>query len=278
MFRWSLSCIAALIFALAVTAPAGAHRTVSGGTAAPDRPQIEALRCDTGETRRCPRGRTLVLDGENLESSRAVVFLGGKGRGDNRRSTPTEATPHSLVVNVPATARTGPVLVSSRAAGPSARSSKLEIVAPVPVAPEGALAETDGVFPVDGRYEFGTETNRFGGGRNHRGQAILARCGLRVVTALGGKVTKAAYEGGAGNFVVVDAPDGTSQVYMHLRDPAIVKRGDTVSPGQQLGVVGTTGRSSACHLHFELWTAPGWYRGGTAVDPLPALQSWGASG
>jgi murein DD-endopeptidase MepM/ murein hydrolase activator NlpD len=63
-----------------------------------------------------------------------------------------------------------------------------------------------------------------------------------------------------------------------MRDPAIVKRGDTVSPGQQLGVVGTTGRSSACHLHFELWTAPGWYRGGTAVDPLPALQSWGASG
>jgi murein DD-endopeptidase MepM/ murein hydrolase activator NlpD len=274
MFRWSFACVAALLLSLALAAPGAAHRTVSGGTAAPDRPRIEALRCDTGETRRCARGGTLELSGEYLETSRAVVFLGGKGRGDNRRSAPTDATPHSLVVKVPATARTGPVRVSSRAAGPSARSSKLQIV-PLP---DGELAETDGVFPVDGRYEFGTYTNRFGGGRNHRGQDILAPCGLPVVAALGGTVTKAAYEGGAGNFVVVDAPDGTSQVYMHMRDPAIVTRGDSVSPGQPLGFVGTTGRSSACHLHFELWTAPGWYRGGTAVDPLPALQRWAATG
>jgi murein DD-endopeptidase MepM/ murein hydrolase activator NlpD len=278
MFRWSLSCTAALAFALAVAAPAGAHRTVSGGAAAPDRPQIEALRCDTGDTGGCPRGATLALDGEYLETSRAVVFLGGKGRSDNRRSAPTEATPHSLVVEVPPTARTGPVRVSSPVAGPSARSSKLRIVAPVAEAPEGELAETEGVFPVAGRYDFGSETNRFGGGRNHKGQDILARCGLRVLATLAGKVSKAAYEGGAGNFVVVDAPDGTSQVYMHLRDPAIVKRGDSVTAGQQLGFVGTTGRSSACHLHFELWTAPGWYRGGTAVDPLPALQRWAAAG
>jgi murein DD-endopeptidase MepM/ murein hydrolase activator NlpD len=275
MFRWSLSFTTALAFALAVAAPAGAHRTVSGGAAAPDRPRIEALRCDTGETDRCARGATLELDGEYLETSRSVVFLGGTGRTDNRRSTPTEATPHSLVVDVPPTARTGPVRVSSPVAGASARSSELEIVAP---APEGALAETDGVFPVDGSYDFGTATNRFGGGRNHNGQDILARCGLRVVAALAGKVSKAAYEAGAGNFVVVDAPDRTSQVYMHMRDPAIVDRGDSVTAGQQLGVVGTTGRSSACHLHFELWTAPGWYRGGTAMDPLPALQRWAAAG
>jgi murein DD-endopeptidase MepM/ murein hydrolase activator NlpD len=182
------------------------------------------------------------------------------------------------VVKVPALARTGPVRVSSRAAGPSARSSKLQIVAPVQATPEAGLVQAEGVFPVDGRYEFGTQTNRFGGGRNHRGQDILTRCGLPVVAALGGKVTKAAYEGGAGNFVVLDAPDGTSQVYMHMRDPAIVEAGDSVSPGEQLGFVGTTGRSSACHLHFELWTAPGWYRGGTAIDPLPALQRWASSG
>jgi murein DD-endopeptidase MepM/ murein hydrolase activator NlpD len=178
-------------------------------------------------------------------------------------------------VEVPPTARTGPVPVSSPVAGPSARSPKLRIVAPPP---DDALAEAGGVFPVDGRYDFGTETNRFGGGRNHQGQDILARCGLRVVAAVAGKVSTAAYEGGAGNDVVVDAADGSSQVYMHMRDPAIVRRGDSVTAGQQLGFVGTTGRSSACHLHFELWTAPGWYRGGTAVDPLPALQSWSAAG
>lgn len=275
MFRWSLSCTAALVLALAATAPAAAHRTVSGGSAAPDRPQIEALHCDTGETGRCTPGATLELDGEYLETSRAVVFLGGKGRRDNRRSAPSEATPHSVAVDVPPTARTGPVRVASAVAGPSARSSELRIVAP---APEGEPADTEGVFPVAGRYDFGTGTNRFGGGRNHKGQDILARCGLRVVAALAGTVSKAAYEGGAGNHVVVEAPDGTSQVYMHMRDRAIVKRGDSVTAGQQLGFVGTTGRSSACHLHFELWTAPGWYRGGTAVDPLAALQRWAAAG
>jgi murein DD-endopeptidase MepM/ murein hydrolase activator NlpD len=274
MFRWSLSCIAALVFALAVTVPAGAHPTVTGGSAAPDRPRIEALRCETGETGRCAPGATLELDGEYLETSRAVVFLGGKGRTDNRRTTPEDATPHSLVVDVPPTARTGPVRVSSPVAGPSARSSKLQIVAP---ALDREPAETVGVFPVAGRYDFGTGTNRFGGGRSHEGQDILARCGLRVVAALAGKVSKTAYEGGAGNYVVVDAADGTSQVYMHLRDPAIVRRGDGVTAGQQIGFVGATGRSSACHLHFELWTAPGWYRGGTAVDPRDALQSWSAA-
>ena len=274
MFRWARCFIAAFVLALAMTASAGAHSTVSGGTAVPKRPQIEVLRCETGETGRCAGGATLELDGEYLQTSRAVVFLGGKGRRDNRRSTPTEATPHSLVVAVPSTARTGPVRVSSPVAGPSARSPRFQIVAP---APEAGLAETDGVFPIDGRYDFGTETNRFGGGRNHKGQDILARCGLRVVAALGGRVSKATYESGAGNYVVVDGTDGTSQVYMHMRDPAIVKRGQSVVAGQQLGYVGTTGRSSACHLHFELWTAPGWYRGGTAVDPLPALQTWAAA-
>jgi murein DD-endopeptidase MepM/ murein hydrolase activator NlpD len=38
--------------------------------------------------------------------------------------------------------------------------------------------------------------------------------------------------------------------------------------------VGETGRASGCHLHFELWTAPGWYKGGRAVDPLPTLRRW----
>jgi murein DD-endopeptidase MepM/ murein hydrolase activator NlpD len=279
MFRWSLSCSVAIVLALAVTAPAGAHRSASGGAAAPDRPQIEELRCDTGETGRCARGATLKLDGEHLETGRAVVFLGGKGRRDDRRSTPTQATPHSLVVDVPSTARTGRVRVSSPVAGPSARSSKLRIVAPAPEAsPENDLLATKGVFPVAGRYDLGAATNRFGGGRNHKGQDILARCGLPVVAAVAGKVSKVAYEVGAGNYVVVEAHEGTSQVYMHMRDAAMVKRGDVVSAGQQLGFVGTTGRSSACHLHFEQWTAPGWYRGGTAVDPLPALRGWAATG
>jgi len=44
--------------------------------------------------------------------------------------------------------------------------------------------------------------------------------------------------------------------------------------GQPIGFVGRTGDATACHLHFEMWPAPGWYTGGSAVDPLPSLKSW----
>ena len=85
------------------------------------------------------------------------------------------------------------------------------------------------------------------------------------------------FQGAAGNYVVVNTPDGGSYAYMHLRDEALVVKGDRVYAGQRLGVVGATGHASGCHLHFELWTAPGWYQGGRPVDPLPSLARWDRS-
>jgi len=49
--------------------------------------------------------------------------------------------------------------------------------------------------------------------------------------------------------------------------------GDSVSAGDNVGEVGRTGDATACHLHFEEWTAPGWYAGGHAKDPLSFLRS-----
>jgi len=37
---------------------------------------------------------------------------------------------------------------------------------------------------------------------------------------------------------------------------------------------GETGDASACHLHFEMWAAPGWYEGGSPIDPLSYLEKW----
>ena len=58
---------------------------------------------------------------------------------------------------------------------------------------------------------------------------------------------------------------------MHLREAALVDQGDQVRTGQLIGYVGDTGRAAGCHLHFEVWTAPGWYSGGSPFDPLPNL-------
>ena len=49
---------------------------------------------------------------------------------------------------------------------------------------------------------------------------------------------------------------------------------DRVKTGQPIGNVGDSGNASGCHLHFEIWSAPGWYEGGTFTDPAPSLKAW----
>ncbi len=145
---------------------------------------------------------------------------------------------------------------------------------------DGGFFFASDLFPIRGRHDLGqTPTNNFGGGgqRRHSGQDMFARCGTRLGAARGGRVKFAGYQSAAGNYLVIDAA-GTGQdyVYMHMRKPALVHTGDRVFTGQPVGEVGETGRASGCHLHFELWTAPGWYSGGKAVDPRPSLQAWDA--
>ncbi|MDQ3707815.1 MAG: peptidoglycan DD-metalloendopeptidase family protein, partial [Actinomycetota bacterium] len=136
----------------------------------------------------------------------------------------------------------------------------------------------DHLFPIRGRHDLGqTPTNDFGGGgtRAHYGQDMFANCGTKLAAARGGKVQYAGYHSAAGNYVVIDgAGTGRDYVYMHLLETPLVRTGDRVFTGQKIGEVGETGRATGCHLHFEMWSAPGWYEGGKAFDPLPALRVW----
>ena len=130
-------------------------------------------------------------------------------------------------------------------------------------------------FPVRGPHGYGEFAARFGGGRGHQGQDIMAACGTPLVAARGGTVKFKQYHSRAGYYLVIDgARTSTDYAYMHLREPALVDKGDRVRTGQLIGYVGDTGDASACHLHFEMWKGPGWYSGGSPFDPLPDLLAW----
>jgi hypothetical protein len=134
------------------------------------------------------------------------------------------------------------------------------------------------IFPVRGPHDFGGASARFGAGRDghtHQGQDIMAPCGTKEVAARGGTVQYAGYQGAAGNYIVIDQKgSGEDNMYAHLIAPSPLQAGDHVATGQWIGNVGQTGDAVGCHLHFEVWTAPGWYEGGQPYDPLPLLLAW----
>ncbi|HEU5142060.1 MAG TPA: M23 family metallopeptidase, partial [Solirubrobacterales bacterium] len=133
-------------------------------------------------------------------------------------------------------------------------------------------------FPVLGAHDFGGSQSVFGAGRSghtHQGHDVMADCGVPLVAARGGRVQYSGYQGAAGNYVVIDGRGtGFDMAYMHMLEPSPLQEGEVVRTGQPIGVVGSTGSSSACHLHFEIWTTPGWYEGGSPIDPLPYLLRW----
>jgi murein DD-endopeptidase MepM/ murein hydrolase activator NlpD len=131
------------------------------------------------------------------------------------------------------------------------------------------------VFPIRGPHGYGEAIARFGGARHHQGQDVFAACGTPLWAARGGVVKFKQYQSRAGNYLIIDGQrTGTDYGYMHMRSPALVNPGDRVRTGQLIGYVGRTGDATACHLHFEMWTAPGWYDGGHPFDPLPSLLAW----
>lgn len=117
-------------------------------------------------------------------------------------------------------------------------------------------------------------TARFGASsslwaRNHTGLDFAAPSGTPVMSVTNGTVTSVGYEGSYGNQIVVTTDDGTEIWYCHLSSFG-VSVGDTVTSGQTIGTVGSTGNSTGPHLHLEV--RPG---AGDPVDPYEALRANG---
>jgi len=99
--------------------------------------------------------------------------------------------------------------------------------------------------------------------RNHNGVDWAAPTGTPIQAAAGGRVAFAGVAGGYGNTVYIDHPDGSQTRYAHMsRFAPDAREGQSVQAGEVIGYVGTTGRSTGPHLHFELWV------NGKPVDPL----------
>lgn len=99
---------------------------------------------------------------------------------------------------------------------------------------------------------FGWRTDPINGFRDfHRGQDISAPGGTGVVAVADGTVITSRYQGSYGNVVMIDHGGGISTVYAH-NSALLVREGSKVRKGQLIARVGTTGRSTGNHLHFEV--------------------------
>ena len=363
MIRPSLCALAAAVAALPAVPGQALGATSTGGAAAPE---VEQARGADGRAWRCTAGERLTVAGSQLDHAKTVVFVGGRGRRDDRRARPSAAGSDRVTVRIPRSARSGrlkvrssgayamsprrleirrrakvgatdegaskvfagsrrPASFSYRVTGAVPEGAAIEVVrvsdgdvvarrpieaspgtaatatfnglvrgVPVPVglyafrpsaaagpAVSAEAGETDPFsvydhfFPIRGRHDLGqTATNNFGGGRGHQGQDMFAACGTPLAAVTAGRVSAAGWHSASGNYVVLKRADGRSYAYMHMRDRALVSEGERVYTGERLGFVGDSGRATGCHLHFELWTAPGWWEGGEPIDPLPALKRW----
>ena len=136
----------------------------------------------------------------------------------------------------------------------SAVAGATPLAAPVAVDYRETSGYGQRIDPFNGRVAF------------HSGLDMAAFERAPVVATSPGVVSFAGTRSGYGNCVEIDHGHGFKTRYAHLRDIQ-VQRGDRVAIGQRVGSMGSTGRSTATHLHYEVW-----FRG-RAVDPVNFLRA-----
>jgi len=149
----------------------------------------------------------------------------------------------------------GPALDAASAEALETRATRLEAVL---LMYEAALRERDrvpSIWPVEGEStdSFGYRGNPFGGGgaEFHPGQDIAAPSGTPVFAPADGAVVEAGWKNGYGQTVVIDHGNGLTTRYGHL-SKVEGANGQELKRGEELGLVGSTGRSTGPQLHYEV--------------------------
>jgi murein DD-endopeptidase MepM/ murein hydrolase activator NlpD len=217
---------------------------------------------------RSPRVRVRLAFVSLADHSAYRVGLGSRRTGVTQSFTPKkDLATGSYRVRITARNRAGYRVV---------RATTLTVSPPLQAPSPSASGHR---FPVSGPHSFGGPDARFGAKRNghtHQGQDIIANEGIPVVAVRAGRITWVAYQASGAGYYVILAGDGEpyNYAFMHLQAGSIlVRKGDHVEMGQQIGNVGHTGDAEGPHLHFEVWDGP-WYAGGHPIDPLPIIRQW----
>lgn len=145
---------------------------------------------------------------------------------------------------------------ASGSSAPAQRSAGVSIPSLVPVSSNRSMSSGFGmrVHPV------------LGGLRAHKGIDLPATTGTPIHASADGVVGKAEWFGGYGLFVELEHGGGMETRYGHMSRIAVAE-GQRVRKGDVIGYVGSTGRSTGSHLHYEVRI------GGEAVNPLPYMQT-----
>lgn len=118
------------------------------------------------------------------------------------------------------------------------------------------------ICPLNCEYEISAG---FHGQANHTGIDYKASEGEKILAAMDGKIILSKYKGSYGNLVVIEHDDGVQTYYAHC-SKLLKQEGETVSAGEEIAEIGSTGNATGTCLHFEMRID------GTPVNPMPYMK------
>jgi murein DD-endopeptidase MepM/ murein hydrolase activator NlpD len=264
--------------------------------ATPEMGSVTVVQVPTSET----VGQTLnfngmsMLDGSSPLGANPINFLSASGLGNNLLASADLFGTQSVTPAAPTSTPFTPVVSTPIASAQPARSRPfaqaidLQILAPIvrraiiprlPSLDLPPLPGADRLLPGEGPAGALTQgfawpaqgvfTSGYGyrWGRMHRGIDIAGPVGTPIFAAADGVVVTAEWNsGGFGNLVEIRHADGSKTIYAH-NNRILVRVGQEVNQGQQISEMGSTGRSTGPHLHFEIHPM-----GRGAVNPMVYLS------
>lgn len=147
------------------------------------------------------------------------------------------------------------IIPDGRLQGSSTGTTKVPLLGTASVASLAKAAKQFAHLPDLGDF-FKLPTYGFNWGRIHgrNGVDMANSCGTPIYAAADGKVTVSdatGYNGGFGKYIKISHDNGTETLYAHA-SKLLVEAGQVVGKGDKIALMGTTGRSTGCHLHFEV--------------------------